>query len=78
MGIAFEKGEAMNYVLNDIHNDYKKFCEMLHVIHFSETDRLYVLGDLFDRCDYDPNPVDLYFNHQIFSRRKGSVCRCMK
>lgn len=74
MGIAFEKGEAMNYVLSDIHNDYKKFCEMLHVIHFSETDRLYVLGDLFDRCDYDPNPVDLYF--KILSL--GSRCAIIR
>ncbi len=51
----------MHYVVSDVHNNYEKFCELLKMIVFSKQDRLFVLGDLFDRTDYDPNPVDLYF-----------------
>lgn len=31
------------------------------MIGFSKQDRLFVLGDLFDRTDYNPNPLDIYF-----------------
>ena len=51
----------MHYVVSDIHNDYQKFCELLKVIKLSKEDKLFILGDLFDRSDYNPNPVDLYF-----------------
>ena len=51
----------MHYVVSDIHNDYQKFCELLKMIEFSKEDKLFILGDLFDRSDYNPNPVDLYF-----------------
>lgn len=51
----------MHYVVSDIHNDYQKFCELLKMIEFSKDDKLFILGDLFDRSDYNPNPVDLYF-----------------
>ena len=54
----------MHYVVSDVHNNYEKFCELLKMIVFSKQDRLFVLGDLFDRTDYDPNPVDLYFKIQ--------------
>lgn len=53
---------CMHYVISDIHNDNKRFCEMLELIHFSKEDRLFVLGDVFDRSNHNPNPVDLYFN----------------
>ena len=49
------------YVMSDIHNNYKRFKNMLQNIQFSEDDKLYILGDVFDRSNYDPNPVDLYF-----------------
>ena len=51
----------MHYVVSDIHNDYQKFCELLKVIKLSKEDKLFILGDLFDRSDHNPNPVDLYF-----------------
>lgn len=52
----------MHYVISDIHNDNKKFCDMLKLIHFSKEDHLFILGDVFDRSNQNPNPVDLYFN----------------
>lgn len=51
----------MHYVISNIHNDYQKFCELLKVIKLSKEDKLFIVGDLFDRSDYNPNPVDLYF-----------------
>ena len=55
------ENKKMHYVVSDIHNDYQKFCELLKMIEFSKDDKLFILGDLFDRSDYNPNPVDLYF-----------------
>ena len=55
------ENKEMHYVVSDIHNDYQKFCELLKMIEFSKEDKLFILGDLFDRSDYNPNPVDLYF-----------------
>lgn len=55
------ENKEMHYVVSDIHNDYQKFCELLKMIEFSKDDKLFILGDLFDRSDYNPNPVDLYF-----------------
>ena len=52
----------MHYVLSDVHNDNKKFCEMLKLIQFSKQDHLFILGDLFDRAAYNPEPVELYFS----------------
>ena len=49
------------YVMSDLHNDVNRFEEMLKKIQFSKQDMLYIVGDVFDRCNYDPNPVDLYF-----------------
>lgn len=51
----------MHYVISDVHNDNKRLREMLRLISFSEDDRLYILGDLFDRCEYAPDPVGVYF-----------------
>lgn len=59
----------MNYVISDIHNDNKKFCALLEKIRFSEQDHLYILGDIFDRSNYNPNPVDLYFNIKRLGKR---------
>lgn len=39
----------MNYVISDIHGEYKKFIALLEKINFSEKDTLYVLGDVVDR-----------------------------
>lgn len=52
----------MNYVIGDIHNDNRRFSEMLQKIGFSEEDHLFLLGDLFDRNLYEPDPIGVYFN----------------
>lgn len=39
----------MNYVISDIHGEYKKFIALLEKINFREKDTLYVLGDVVDR-----------------------------
>ena len=51
----------MNYVISDIHNDNKRLNRLLTEIGFGQEDHLYVLGDLFDRCISDPDPVGVYF-----------------
>lgn len=51
----------MYYVVSDIHNDNQRLRELLRTISFSADDTLIVLGDLFDRCDYAPDPVGVYF-----------------
>ena len=45
------ENKKMHYVVSDIHNDYQKFCELLKVIKLSKEDKLFILGDLFDRSD---------------------------
>ena len=42
------------YVISDIHGEYGKFMELLDMIHFSNEDIQYVLGDVVDR---GKNPV---------------------
>ena len=55
----------MHYVIPDIHNDYDKFNKMLKKIGFrKENDHLILLGDLFDRADYNPKPLELYYKIQ--------------
>lgn len=49
------------YCISDIHNDNIKFHEILQKIDFSGKDHLYILGDLFDRSSYNPDPVGVYF-----------------
>lgn len=52
----------MNYVIGDIHNDNNRFCELLELIHFLKNeDHLYILGDLFDRSQDNPDPLGVYF-----------------
>lgn len=46
----------MTYCISDIHGDYTRFCAMLELIHFSEEDKLYILGDAIDR---GPDGVDI-------------------
>ena len=47
------KGHGMNYVISDIHGCREQLLELLAKIQFSETDTLYVLGDVLDR-GFDP------------------------
>ena len=51
----------MNYVISDIHNDNKRLNQLLKTINFGKDDHLFVLGDLFDRCVWNPDPVGVYF-----------------
>lgn len=37
------------YVMSDIHGEYDKFIRMLEKINFTDNDKLYIIGDLFDR-----------------------------
>ena len=58
---AIKLANRMNYVVGDIHNDSRKLKSLLKRIEFGENDHLFLLGDLFDRCGYDPDPVGVYF-----------------
>lgn len=46
----------MTYVMSDLHVQYKKYLQMLEIIHFSDDDDLYILGDVVDR---GPQSVEL-------------------
>ena len=37
------------YCMSDIHGELDKFELMLDLIHFSDEDHLYILGDVIDR-----------------------------
>ena len=39
----------MIYIMSDIHGDYMNFRRMLNKIKFSDTDKMYILGDIFDK-----------------------------
>lgn len=52
----------MHYITSDIHNNNEKFEALIKKLDLKEEDKLYILGDLFDRSNYNPNPVDIYFN----------------
>jgi len=45
------------YCMSDIHNDYDSFVEMLDKISFSPQDKMYIVGDVFDR---GMKPAELY------------------
>ena len=45
------------YCMSDIHNDYDSFVEMLNKISFSPQDKMYIVGDVFDR---GMKPAELY------------------
>ena len=47
----------MHYVISDIHGCYEKFIKLLNEINFSESDILYVLGDVVDR---GPKPMEVF------------------
>ena len=39
----------MTYVVSDIHGCDKLYFRLLETLHFSDTDTLYILGDVTDR-----------------------------
>lgn len=46
----------MTYIMSDIHGRFKEFKIMLKTINFSETDTLYIIGDVLDRGE---SPIKL-------------------
>ncbi|MEE1024278.1 MAG: fructose-bisphosphatase class III, partial [Acutalibacteraceae bacterium] len=67
----------MHYVISDIHGCYAQFTELLELIHFKDTDTLYVLGDIVDRGPHPikvlsalmelPNVVCIVGNHELMA-----------
>lgn len=45
------------YCISDIHGDYDRFVKMLQKIKFCSTDKLYIVGDIFDRGG---KPLEVY------------------
>ena len=44
------------YVLSDLHGQYDKFMDMLKLMKFNDNDKMYILGDIFDR---GPDPLKI-------------------
>ena len=44
----------MRYIISDIHGCYSEYRKLLNKINFSDTDELYILGDVVDR---GPEPI---------------------
>ena len=65
------------YVISDIHGEYDKFMELLELIKFSDSDTLYILGDILDRGPHPikvmlklmkmPNVIPLVGNHEVMA-----------
>ena len=47
-----KEGEAMIYVMSDLHGEYDKYIAMLDLIQFSMQDTLYIIGDMIDRGEH--------------------------
>ena len=68
----------MTYVMADVHGQYEKYKKMLEKINFSDSDTLYILGDVVDRGEhpakilYDmsmrPNVFPIMGNHEHMAR----------
>ena len=64
----------MIYCMSDIHGEADRFHTMLEMIHFSDKDTLYIIGDVIDRYPggidilreimETPNMVMLLGNHE--------------
>lgn len=61
-----------NYVMSDLHGCYDKFIKMLDTIEFKDTDKLYILGDIFDRGDKSLEILDYIINHKNIILLKGN------
>ena len=71
-----------NYVISDIHGHYDYYRKMLEKIDFSDSDMLYILGDVVDRGPHPvkilqdlmkrPNVCCIAGNHEVM------FCECMK
>ncbi len=67
----------MTYVISDIHGQYDLFMNLLRKIRFSDSDTLYILGDILDRGPHPvktllkimemPNVICLVGNHELMA-----------
>ena len=70
------------YVMSDIHGDYDSYMKMLDKIQFSDSDTMYIIGDIMDRGEHPikvlldvmsrPNVVFIIGNHELM------FCECLK
>ena len=60
------------YVISDVHGMYDKFLAMLELIHFSDKDELYILGDVMDRGPKPLEIIDYIINHKNIHLIKGN------
>lgn len=68
----------MTYVMSDLHGMYDKFIGILEKIHFSDSDELFIIGDIIDRGERPvdileyvmdkPNITVLLGNHEVMAR----------
>lgn len=56
------------YVCSDIHGQYELYKKMLEEISFSDSDHMYILGDVIDR---GPNSIDLLLD---IEKRENMTC----
>lgn len=69
----------MIYAMSDLHGCYNKYIKMLEKINFSDSDTLYILGDIIDRgpdgikilqdIKERPNVIALRGNHEYMAYR---------
>ena len=58
----------MTYVVSNLHGEYGKFCDLLKEIKFSDSDILYILGDLVDYGDESMELIaDLSVRTNVYS-----------
>ena len=61
------KENYMTYVMSDIHGQYDKYLKMLEKINFSDSDELYIIGDVVDRGDSPIKIlVDMSMRYNVF------------
>ena len=73
-----KKGKDMTYVMSDLHGMYDRFIAMLKKIDFSDSDELFIIGDIIDRGERPvdileyvmdkPNITVLLGNHEVMAR----------
>jgi serine/threonine protein phosphatase 1 len=60
------------YALSDLHGCYDKFIAMLDLVHFTENDELYIIGDILDRGDKPLEIYDYILAHKNIQMIKGN------
>ncbi|MCI8660534.1 MAG: fructose-bisphosphatase class III [Lachnospiraceae bacterium] len=65
--LRISEADDMRYIVSDIHGCYVQYQMLLKKIHFTENDKLYVLGDVVDR---GPEPIKVL---QDMMRRRNVI-----